>query len=251
MTVTGADDSVSPVELAAISKDFPFVEWGILFSQKRQGTLPKYPTARWLQALDALADANPAMRLSAHLCGQYVRDIFEKDIGDVFRHYTMRGNGFWHYSRLQLNGFSDYFKDKGARIPKSFQSLSGTSEGVSVICQVANEHAHLRAGALETVFGNVAALYDTSGGEGIPMPGFDCLVPPPTATIHVGYAGGLKVGTVAKAAADCKQQWADRDNHFWLDIETGVRSDGGKTFDLKKAVTVLEEVAPLIDFPPT
>ena len=30
VTLTGADDSVNPEDLIAISKEFPFVEWGIL-----------------------------------------------------------------------------------------------------------------------------------------------------------------------------------------------------------------------------
>lgn len=249
MTITGADDSVSPVELAAISRDFPFVEWGILFSQSRQGIEPRYPSARWLQTLDAIADRSPSvMNLSAHLCGQYVRDIFGGN-GDVLLRAS-RKHSFWCYSRFQLNGFSNHFVDKAARIPEVFQHLRIAKDGTTIICQVGNPYANERAAALEMVFGNYAALYDTSGGEGIPMPSFDCLVPPPTPTISVGYAGGIGMHNVASVVRSCKEEWKDHDNTFWLDMETHVRSDDGKTFDLKRVVAVLEAVAPLLDFPP-
>ena len=44
ITVTGADDLVDPAELCAIAADFPFVEWGILFSAKRTGRMKPLAT---------------------------------------------------------------------------------------------------------------------------------------------------------------------------------------------------------------
>ncbi|MHB1675039.1 MAG: hypothetical protein ACYCSP_12405 [Acidobacteriaceae bacterium] len=34
VTITGADDSTDIVELAELSEEFPFVEWGILISAR-------------------------------------------------------------------------------------------------------------------------------------------------------------------------------------------------------------------------
>lgn len=245
MTITGADDSVKPADLAAISNDFPFVEWGILHSQSRQGKEPRYPTEEWLKQLDTAWHHFPLMNLSAHLCGQHVRDVFDGET----KYFGRREGGFFHYARVQLNGFSSFFKDKTVRIPETFRNQD-LYDNMIVICQVQNEHAQAAAGALETVFQNVAILYDTSGGEGIPMLSFDTLVPPPTPNVYVGYAGGVSAKNAAFLVKDCKNEWQAHNNHFWMDMETHARSDDGKTFDLKKVVTVLEQVAPLLDFPP-
>ena len=45
-TITGADEGVDHTALADLSDEFPFVEWGILISEK--AGRPRYPTARWV-----------------------------------------------------------------------------------------------------------------------------------------------------------------------------------------------------------
>src|SRR5262245_5353667 len=74
VTFTGADDSIEPEDLAEISKQYPFVEWGILFSKSQQGT-PRCPSERWLRKFAAVMIQNPAAQLSAHLCGRWVREF--------------------------------------------------------------------------------------------------------------------------------------------------------------------------------
>jgi hypothetical protein len=54
ITITGADDQVDPRELAMLSAEFPFVEWGILMSESRAGT-SRYPGQTWMLHLDDLA----------------------------------------------------------------------------------------------------------------------------------------------------------------------------------------------------
>lgn len=48
--MTGADDATDIDELLKLSDQFPFVEWGILFSQS-SASKPKYPTKEWLYKL--------------------------------------------------------------------------------------------------------------------------------------------------------------------------------------------------------
>ena len=54
----GADDSVEPTLLSAISAQHPWVEWGVLFREEKAGT-PRYASRKWLERLGA---ANPAAR---------------------------------------------------------------------------------------------------------------------------------------------------------------------------------------------
>ena len=58
VTITGADDAVDPGALVALSAEFPFVEWGILFSKSREGEA-RYPSAEWAARIGRLFDENP------------------------------------------------------------------------------------------------------------------------------------------------------------------------------------------------
>ena len=97
VTISGADDGVDQAALAQLSKEFPYVEWGILHSASRRGT-PRYPSERWLCELIQLSGYR-RLRLSAHLCGTLARDV-------------LRGAPGWElpdcraWQRVQLNGFS-------------------------------------------------------------------------------------------------------------------------------------------------
>jgi hypothetical protein len=43
VTITGADNNNTHEELLELQKKYPFVEWGILYSQKKAGE-NRYPT---------------------------------------------------------------------------------------------------------------------------------------------------------------------------------------------------------------
>src|SRR5438128_38313 len=73
VTITGADDSVRPKDLAPIARDFRFVEWGILASANNMGR-PRFPSLDWLQEFALVALGN-GWKTSIHLCGRWVRDI--------------------------------------------------------------------------------------------------------------------------------------------------------------------------------
>ncbi len=72
VTLTGADDNTKHEELLRVSALYPFVEWGILFSQKKSGLAERYPSWDWV--VDLAKKTNENTNLSAHLCGQWVDD---------------------------------------------------------------------------------------------------------------------------------------------------------------------------------
>jgi hypothetical protein len=57
VTLTGADDDVDPQQLAEISQEYPFVEWGILFSQSKSG-VERYSSIDWVVELLSLERMN-------------------------------------------------------------------------------------------------------------------------------------------------------------------------------------------------
>jgi hypothetical protein len=66
VTLTGADDSILPEDLVALSRDFPFVEFGILFCRTFQGRRPGFPSEDWLRRLIKVTEQGQATLLSGH-----------------------------------------------------------------------------------------------------------------------------------------------------------------------------------------
>ncbi|HPP22089.1 MAG TPA: hypothetical protein PK235_14815 [Phycisphaerae bacterium] len=97
ITFTGADDSVDPVELLKISKDNPFVEWGILISANNQGN-PRYPTQPWIDNLLGMTKGTPVL-MSCHVCGRWVRELAAADLSL----FTERPGMLKGFGRIQLN----------------------------------------------------------------------------------------------------------------------------------------------------
>ena len=78
VTVTGADNSTTNLaDLAFLSADFPFVEWGILCSKNNMGG-NRFPDRTWLDKLAMCLKINPTMKASCHLCGRWVRDLLKE-----------------------------------------------------------------------------------------------------------------------------------------------------------------------------
>lgn len=256
VTITGADDQTDQREMLAISEEYPWCEWGILYSKKHAGS-SRFPSYPWLLALDALATDNPTLNLSAHLCGQWVRSML---MGEK----TKFGTPFMPepvYQRAQLNFhgeaspyvFSEFLDCLAVR-PTPFQW----------IFQMDGVNTHLFANAL--AYGNtrqlsdalpadsiataappieVVPLFDTSAGTGA-LPA--CW---PSAdykdgngrTLPHGYAGGLGPDNIAKQLEQIAL--AAGDARVWVDMESRVRSDD--RLDMDKVRAVLKIAAPFIN----
>jgi hypothetical protein len=94
VTITGADDRVNPKDLNALSRQYPFVEWGLLLSRTRTGLEPRYPSLKWLSEVSSLE-----INKSVHVCGQMARAALEnpKEIFTTVR--TLVGG----VTRVQVN----------------------------------------------------------------------------------------------------------------------------------------------------
>src|SRR5690242_537210 len=79
VTLTGADDQTSPLRLVELSKQYPFVEWGILVSEKQSGC-PRFPSDLWQENfVVAVRDAGHPVNVSCHVCGSWVRSLLVGD----------------------------------------------------------------------------------------------------------------------------------------------------------------------------
>jgi hypothetical protein len=204
ITFTGADDHTDVAGMRELAAAYP-IEWGILFSPKRQGT-GRYPTRA--KVLDF---TGKGLRLSGHLCGG--------DARQVIGYGTSNWDGllFDHFERAQINTADPKVQ------PTSIERWSDDL-ALRAILQCRSIFPKIRA---------VDVLFDASGGRGILATDW------PYAPLEqfVGYAGGLNPDNVA-AAVEVISQRAVR---YWIDMETGVRDDQDR-FDLAKCRAVCEAV---------
>ena len=228
VTITGADDSIEPKELVDLTKHFPFVEWGILLSSSQLGG-KRFPSHEWLAELhDVQRDSHHMMAISFHVCGSWVRNICAGNWTPLF---TNIGKVLNIARRVQLNFhaqehlFAEEFVD--AALKRS------QAQDWQLIFQCDGKNDHLVLSAYKEGL-NVAPLYDKSGGAGI-VPGE---WPNPLSGDYSGYAGGLgpdnldvEIPKIAKTA---------QHNPYWIDMETKVRSDHDRQFDLEAVRNCLE-----------
>lgn len=206
ITFTGVDDHTDPAGLVELSKVYP-IEWGVLFSPKRQGIEPRYPK---MSTIHQLVEDLP-LRWSAHLCGADARAVIE---GGTSPHDELLRK---HFARSQINTTD----------PDIQPSLIGdwaARRNLRAILQCRGEFPTVAS---------VDVLFDASGGRGIVPSDW------PTAvnTTLCGYAGGLRPDNVAQAV----EVIGRRATRYFIDMESGVRDDSDR-FSLEKCRAVCEAV---------
>lgn len=222
VAITGADDGVKVDDLNTLQKEYPFVEWALLYMPERAGE-KRFPSAQWLKDFSAnYKGAHKAM----HLCGSAFLDFAagKPEVLDV-----MKG-----FKRIQLNLEFGNAGDK-CDLQKLLEQIKAHPEHEFVI-QYTDKRKNLLP-ALEKIQ-NHALLFDGSAGAGV-LPGS---WPAPLSGHFCGYAGGLKPenikDNIEKIAA------AAGDYTTWIDMESGVRTDDN--FDLGKVRQVLSIAAPWV-----
>lgn len=235
VTITGADDSVDPRELIELSKRFPFVEWGILLSASNMSSM-RYPSLHWIAKFcDACSESTDHTAISFHVCGRWVRDICAGNWTPLF---TNIGPMLDCGRRIQLN-FHAYEHLLGERFMSAANDRSKEHDW-QLIFQCDGVNDHLVSIAYD--FGmNAVPLYDKSGGAGVIPADW----PSAMKGIYSGYAGGLGPENLADEIPKIEQ--AANGGTYWIDMETKVRSDHNRQFDLDKVTRSLEISAPFID----
>lgn len=245
VTLTGADDSVSVDDILKISREFPFVEWGILVHKATNcghasDWSPRYPSLNWINELQVKTDTN--VMLSLHVCGSWIRELL---VGQNCIPASLLSG----FQRIQLN----FHAERTTCLPSVFyMALEPISRDRQIIFQIdgngGNEHMEALWDWCDHSNGYIdsVALFDVSCGAGVvpeewPMPKF--MLNDQDYDYH-GYAGGLgpdnvldELKRIEQAAGDCR---------IWIDMETKIRSNFDSQFDLNKCRMVLMQIAPLI-----
>lgn len=219
ITFTGVDEDTDFKRLVSIQQRYPKVEFGVLVSRKWKENGPRYLSPDKARELRGLG-----LRLSAHLCGSMARDVLHMggfsntddfpEIIDIF-------------SRVQLN-VSNYDEPENMSPyiqPGSLQEIiiqQASNHNTFMLCRIASGDC-------------ISILLDESGGNGIDTP---IIMPSYLHNVHVGFAGGINPdNVVAKVREITSLPYVNR---FWIDMESGVRTDD--RFDLDKVEDVCKKV---------
>lgn len=205
---TGADDAALLPGMQALSARYP-IEWGLLVDKEKEGVALFPSTGDRAAILSA-----PGLRVTAHVCGTWAQEIVEDPEGAMFDPAGFR--------RVQVN-----------------HGIQGSNDAqVARTGRFARRHglrAVLQCGVDFPADADVDWLYDVSFGTGRKPTRWPAL--PDRTAPFCGYSGGIGPDNVATLLAQLEvPDGAD----FWIDMESGVRSNG--RFDLDRCAAVCRAV---------
>mmetsp|Transcript_58605 Transcript_58605/g.96745 ORF Transcript_58605/g.96745 Transcript_58605/m.96745 type:complete len:278 (+) Transcript_58605:13-846(+) len=236
----GADDSVEPRLLRAISLQHHWVEWGVLFREEKRGE-PRYASDKWLDKLGAV-NSDRLMLLAAHVCSARVDELLRGD-GTFVR----RLNEEVGFQRVQINATAangadvSVFADEegAAKCVECLRRVFATLPQIEFIMQRNGETRPLWERLMVEPPENMSMLYDESMGMGFTSNSW----PAPQLEVPFGYAGGISPTNIA---SQLRQMELSAPGHsFWIDMESSLRTslkDGRDIFDCNKAMCCVEHV---------
>lgn len=223
ITFTGIDAKTDIRDLIEIQRECPIAEFGVLTSYHWYENGNRYLNPTFLSNLYV---GNGGLNLALHVCGSAAADVATGEWHKIDNHlYGSLGL----FKRIQLNVANRNDNPEYLWIPPS--------KGQELIVQQRDtDNTELYNTTRDLWFGDdspVSVLLDASGGQGIDTP--IKVLPNVGKSFKVGYAGGINPDNVADKLAYLLQH--DEVGDFWIDMESGVRTDDW--FDTDKVRRVL------------
>lgn len=228
VTITGADDSTDIDWMLDLSKQFPFVEWGILVSQRKEGS-PRFPSREWIVRLVEQCWQNPP-RLSVHVCGRWVREICS---GEWRSLWVAHDDLMRIAKRVQLNFHADRHNLKVT----FYEGAKQYGYDHQLIFQFDDINNNLMDGIRSRDI-DAVPLFDRSGGIGVVPDQW----PVQSEGVYSGYAGGLGPHNL-EAELERINRAALPDGRIWIDMETRVRTDDDQQLNKEAVESVLVQMA--------
>lgn len=222
VTITGADNKVKGEDLLKLQEQYPFVEWGVLFSLSKEGH-QRFPSLLHIeQELNS-----PLLNLSAHFCGHYSKEVLENQ-------NTLHIEALGNFKRIQLN----YVFRKGANYDLLALRDYLKKTDKQIILQYNKSNQEVLEHFLKWLPDQkLNLLFDSSGGRGTAIK----LIERPF-DHYTGYSGGINPDNIENVIKLIRNH--KRIDEVWIDMESGVRTDN--EFDLDKVKDVLEKCKQLI-----
>lgn len=217
ITFTGLDERTDLDRVLNISERYP-VEWGVLFSPKRQGVQPRYPR---MSVVENIFRCCPDIKISAHVCGGYSRQLISGTDIPV---------PLGSFDRFQVN-----YVPNPLHHPEAAAD-TGEQLGVAEIREYPWRGAAQPIVQWRTltmpVSGTIHYLFDKSGGNGKAPANWP---KHPGGNQMIGYAGGLGPDTVREQLLRMNPA-----GPFYIDMEGNVRTEDW--LDLDKVERVCQQV---------
>ena len=208
ITFTGADCSAMTPELKALSDLYP-IEWGVLIDpEQEENTL--FPTIE-----ERLKIQSAGLRLSAHICGKPAAEIVNGQHPDY-----LQLSGF---SRLQINHGREGSDEQQIKNAHQFAVNMGMRPALQCQGEFPDEP-------------RADWLYDVSFGLGHRPTQWPQLS---NSSTFCGYSGGISPDTVNNIMAALPLTQVN-DKNYWIDMESGVRTNG--YLDIEKCKQVCQLV---------
>jgi hypothetical protein len=219
VTITGIDNKIKYKDLSNFQDKYPFVEWGVLFSKNKEGE-KRYPSMEYIKS-----EFTGNLKLSAHFCGWWAREILEKQNFDLILSLPKQ------FKRVQLN--YNFKNSKGWNLDK-LASFCEENKDISIILQYNRSNQnYLNYFISKGIPSNINFLYDSSGGNGKKIERIGETIP----NHYTGYSGGIDSDNVESICEKIDIEIDKTD--VWIDMESGVRTDND--LDLIKVEEVLEK----------
>lgn len=242
VSFTGADNNTNVDELAKFVEGYEgspiAVELALLYFPEKEGEA-RNPDAK---QREAILNAIPKKNLAAHLCGKQIFDQLLAEDEAVIAELQ-------RYNRIQLNinarkriftpkeVFTVYANLWKREIPMILQFNEDSRDDV--------EHFAYHPAVFGSA-GRPMILFDASRGKGVAPAEFPRALP----ALHCGYAGGLNPTNITDVNVKLRE-WYDAHNAvyfvggegrpYWLDMESGVRTNN--EFDLDLCRKVMDAVS--------
>lgn len=229
ITFTGIDARTDLQELQAIQQQYPLAEFGVLTSYHWYENGNRYLDPELMSLL-----RGRGLNLSLHICGSAVHDAAVKE-WDKIDELTKSNLDIFKRVQLNISGRKD--SPAFCWIPIIIgQELIVQQKGSDnmTLFNATVKHWRERPYPHRDV---ISVLLDASGGRGIDTP-IEIL----DTKEKVGYAGGINPENVGDKLYQLMTSHKVGD--FWIDMESGVRTDNW--FDLDKVRRVLEICEPII-----
>lgn len=244
----GVDDTADPLGVVEMSKEYPWIEWGVLFRKDAQGK-PRFASRDFLhKLLGARQQSTPSgsppvpLRLAGHLCGRECQSVLEGNC-EVPKSLSEQ----YGFRRFQLNPTRVNGVDVADLVAcePHLRRVVEDLPNLEFILQVNEETQDL----FDAIFNNkdrrppvnLSVLFDPSAGLGT-LPSNR---PTPLNGVHCGFAGGLGPDTIAKELIAIGDACEHYDDSVWIDMETRIRttnSVGNDIFDLNKCRQVIAKI---------
>lgn len=241
VTVTGADDTVDPLELVRLADRYPFVEFGILLSFGSKG-LARFPSDKWLEELRHVTSERPDIKLSGHICGRWVKMVYS-GVWPVELIHTV---GMINFKRYQLNTHAVL------HVPYVKGLLYLIEERTKYVDEIIFQYDGVNMEGFEACVAHrlkVSGLYDLSHGAGILPKVWPRGIP----GCKMGYAGGLRaenvgnqLGVIEALMGETERSWIDAETHLRTRVPNATEGRYSEVFDLGKVTAFLDAARPWV-----